>query len=171
MYFSKTKNHSILTCNWRRKKRALKSLLNSSVVWRILRDQNILSVRKYLPFYLCFWLYWDKNVYNTKCMYINLTLKIKPNAKIQMNNMKFFSWKNCIQVFVYCQPRCPKSFFYPNFFFLLFCCVYILIFSLRHFGIHEYSIMNRIYCFAPSIRVAPSFYIFDLKKCNTYLPT
>ena len=26
MYFSKTKNHSILTCNWRRKKRALKSL-------------------------------------------------------------------------------------------------------------------------------------------------
>ena len=69
---------------------------NSSVVWRILRDQNILSVRKYLPFYLCFWLYWDKNVYNTKCMYINLTLKIKPNAKIQMNNMKFFSRKNCI---------------------------------------------------------------------------
>ena len=151
MYFSKTKNHSILTCNWRRKKRALKSLLNSSVVWRILRDQNILFVRKYLPFYLCFWLYWDKNV---------------------------FFRKNCIQIFVYCQPRCAKSFFYPNFFFTFYernfskkeMCLHFY-FLPKTFWLHEYSIMNRIYCFAPSIRVAPSFYIFDLKKCNTYLPT
>ena len=133
VYFSKTKNHSILTCNWRRKKRALKSLLNSSVVWRILRDQNILFVRKYLPFYLCFWLYWDKNV---------------------------FFRKNCIQIFVYCQPRCAKSFFYPNFFFLLFCCVYIFIFCLRHFGIHENGIMNRIYIVLRRLSVLPLLFIF-----------
>ena len=143
MYFSKTKNHSILTCNWRRKKRALKSLLNSSVVWRILRDQNILFVRKYLPFYLCFWLSWDKNVFSGKIVFR----------------------------YLFTANQDVLSHFFIPILFLLFCCAYIFIFCLRHFGIHENSIMNRIYCFAPSIRVAPSFYIFDLKKCNTYLPT
>ena len=124
MYFSKTKNHSILTCNWRRKKRALKSLLNSSVVWRILRDQNILSVRKYLPFYLCFWLYWDKNVYNTKCIYINLTLKIKPNAKIQMNNMKFFSGKIVFRYLFTANQDVLSHFFIPIFFFTFLLCLH-----------------------------------------------
>ena len=112
-------------------------------------------------------------------MYINLTLKIKPNAKIQMNNMKiFFPGKFVFRYLFTANQDVLSHFFIPIFFLLSMKeisakkkCVYIFIFCLRHFGIHEYSIMNRIYCFAPSIRVAPSFYIFDLKKCNTYLPT
>ena len=82
----------------------------------------------------------------------------------------FFSGKIVFRYLFTANQDVLSPYFIPIL-FLLFCCVNIFIFCLRHFGIHENSIMNRIYCFAPSIRVAPSFYIFDLKKCNTYLPT
>ena len=113
-------------------------------------------------------------------MYINLTLKIKPNAKIQMNNMKiFFPGKFVFRYLFTANQDVLSHFFIPIFFLLSMKeisakkkCVYIFIFCLRHFGIHEYSIMNRIYCFAPSIRVAPLLFIFLTSRNTilTYLP-
>ena len=108
--------------------------------------------------------------YGTKIFFLweNICLSICVSGYIGIK--MFFSGKIVFRYLFTANQDVLSHFFIPIF-FLLFCCVYIFIFCLRHFGIHENSIMNRIYCFAPSIRVAPSFYIFDLKKCNTYLPT